>query len=564
MRVRALAIAVTAATVAGFSLSCRSAAVQAQSGPTGPTTIVATGGAALRGWDQTIDSMSRAGDLRVRRVDQDSAVAERTHERMDQYYKGVPVRGGDVVRQTERGSTVSIFGTVYEGIALDVTPKLSADDALAVAKRESGVDIAAGRAVEDGILLGGGNGPTLMVLPHDDGYRLVYEVSAFTPRGALQYFIDANNGTIVLTLDAAQRQTSAVGRGTGVLGDPKKMSVTSVAGGFQAADLLRPPILRTYDMRENVARMFDILNFVVPLLVSDRATDTDNDWTDVAAVDAHAHSGYVYDYFFKRHARRGLDGNNVALLSFVHPVNRAAVLSQPSSIIGLFYLNAFYYHPLGAMVYGEGLPSNFTAGGQRWNYLSGALDVVAHELTHGVTAYTSNLIYQNESGALNEAFSDMMGTAVEFYYQQAGNGSLQADYLAGEDVITPGGIRSLSNPATFGQPDHYSRRLIFAVPSPANDNGAVHINSGIANHFYFLAIEGGTNRTSGLPVQGVGQASREQVERVVFRAFTQLLPSNATHAVARAATIQAARDLYGANSNVERAVTQAWTAVGVN
>jgi thermolysin len=561
LRVRALAIAVTAATAAGISTGGRSAAVQAQ---TGPTTIVAAGGAALRSWDRTIDSMARAGELRVRRVDPDGVVAGRTHERMDQYHNGVLVRGGDVVRQTARGSTVSIFGSVYEGITLDVTPKLSADDALAVAKRESGVDIAAGRAVEDGIPVGGGNGPKLMVLPHDGGYRLVYEVSAFTPRGAFQYFIDANDGAIVLTLDAAQRQTSAVGRGTGVLGDPKKMSVTSTTGGFQAADLLRPPILRTYDMKENVSRMFDILNLIAPILVSDRATDTDNTWTDVAAVDAHAHSGYVYDYFFKRHGRRGLDGNNVALLSFVHPVNRAAVLSQPSNIIGLFYLNAFYYHPLGAMVYGEGLPTNLVAGGQRWNYLSGGLDVVAHELSHGLTAYTSNLIYQNESGALNEAFSDMMGTAVEFYYQPAGGGSLQADYLCGEDIITPGGIRSLSNPAAFGQPDHYSRRLIFAVPTPANDNGAVHINSGIGNQFYFLAIEGGTNQTSGITVQGVGQANREQIERVVFRAFTQLMPSDATYSVARAATIQAARDLYPSNAAVVNAVSQAWTAVGVN
>jgi thermolysin len=96
------------------------------------------------------------------------------------------------------------------------------------------------------------------------------------------------------------------------------------------------------------------------------------------------------------------------------------------------------------------------------------------------------------------------------------------------------------------------------------DNGGVHINSGIANHAFYLAIEGGTNRTSGLAVQGVGAANREQIERVFYRAFTQMLPTNATFALARAATIQAARDLFGTNSNPERAVTQAWTAVGVN
>src|SRR6185436_8792057 len=135
----------------------------------------------------------------------------------------------------------------------------------------------------------------------------------------------------------------------------------------------------------------------------------------------------------------------------------------------------------------------------------------------------------------------------------------RADYLLGEDVVTPGGIRSMENPNVFGDPDHYSRRFLGTA-----DNGGVHINSGIANQAFYLAIEGGTNRTSGLAVQGVGGANREQMEKVFYRAFTQILPSNATFSMARAATIQASRDLFGANSNAERAVTQAWTAVGVN
>jgi len=117
----------------------------------------------------------------------------------------------------------------------------------------------------------------------------------------------------------------------------------------------------------------------------------------------------------------------------------------------------------------------------------------------------------------------------------------------------------MSDPQSVGHPDHYSRRF-----TGTTDNGGVHSNSGIPNQAFYLAIEGGTNRTSGLSVQGVGAANREQIERVFYRAFTQMLPSNATFAVARVATIQAARDLFGANSAAERAVTQAWTAVGVN
>jgi len=212
------------------------------------------------------------------------------------------------------------------------------------------------------------------------------------------------------------------------------------------------------------------------------------------------------------------------------------------------------------MVFGEGLPPNITAGGQHWNFLAGALDVCAHELTHGVTQFTSNLIYRNESGALNEAFSDIIGTSVEFFFQPSGvAGPLKADYLIAEDVVIPGGIRSLSDPGSFGDPDHYSKRYL-----GTSDNGGVHTNMSIATHAFYLAIEGGTNRTSGSSVTGVGAANREQMEKVFYRGFTQLMPSNATFAVARAVTIQAARDLYGAGSAAERAVTQAWTAVGVS
>ncbi len=205
------------------------------------------------------------------------------------------------------------------------------------------------------------------------------------------------------------------------------------------------------------------------------------------------------------------------------------------------------------MYYGDGLPHNVTLYGQRVNYLAGALDVVAHELSHGVTDYTSRLIYQGEPGALNESFSDIMATAAEFYFQPD-----KADYLAGEDVFTPGGIRSLQNPMAYGDPDHYSIRYMGSA-----DNGGVHINSGIANNAFYLAIEGGRHRL-GASVQGVGGTNREQIERAFYRGFTSFLAPSANFSQARAATIQAARELSGVGSPAETAITQAWTAVGVN
>jgi len=532
-----LAAAAAAIAVAGWFPRTVHAQIRASS-------IQAMDAAAIRQWDSTIDRMVRSGELRVRRTDEDTLVAGRTHERLSQVYKGVPVYGGELTRQTDNGLTVSLFGTIYNNVALDVTPQLTSDDAAAVIKRESGVEI------------GGTKMPSLLILPEDSAYRLVYRASAFSARGGAEYFIDANTGAIVRTLDAMRRQ-SAVGTGTGVLGDTKKMSVTAAGGAFAADDALRPPMLVTLDMHANLQRTLAFLNGLIALGPGDRASDTDNVWTDSAAVDAHTYAGYVYDYYFKRFGRRGLDNNNFRIMSVVHMVSRQNVFFAPDDVLDL-YLNAAYIGD-GVMIYGEGLPPNVTAGGLHFNFFSGALDIVGHELTHGVTDFTSQLIYENESGALNESFSDMMGTAIEFYYQPVGSGILRADYLIGEDVITPGGIRSMANPAAYGQPDHYSRRM-----TTTDDNGGVHTNSGIGNHAYYLAIEGGTNRTSGLSVQGVGLANREQIEKVMYRAFTQLMPANATYSVARSATIQAARDLYGAGSAAERAVTQAWTAVGVN
>lgn len=528
-----------------FLLAC--AAARPAVGQPRRMTVQATAPAEARTWERLVDDGLTTGSLVVARSDEDTLVSGRTHVRLRQMYRGVPVLGAGLTRQVDdTGATVSLFGATYDGIALDVTPAFDAEGAAAV------VAMAAGTAPGPDRL------PTLCIFPDDQGYRLAYRSTIFTAEGATSVFVDAKDGSLLRASDGLRAQ-SAVGVGTGVLGDQKKMSVTPDTTGFTTRDPLRPPLLTTYDMRENLQRTLDFLNGRISLGTSDRALDADNTWTDGAVVDAHAQTGYFYDYYFSRFGRRGLDNNNLRLLSIVHPVPRASVLSQSSATINTFYLNAFYAGG-GVMVYGEGLPSNLTAGGQRWNYLSGALDVVAHELTHGVTDYTSDLLYEFESGALNESFSDMMGTAVEFFFQPPGTGSMKADYLIGEDIVTPGGIRSMENPAAYGQPDHYSKLAQLPI---TRDNGGVHINSGIPNHVYYLAIEGGTNRTSGLNVQGVGQGNRDQIEKVMYRAFTQLMPSNATFAVARAVTIQAATDLYGASSPALRAITQAWTAVGV-
>ena len=512
----------------------------------------------LRRWDSYVVQRQRSGDLRRRMLDRDPALPGRTVERFDQFHRGVRIWGAEVVRDSEGSLPRAIFGVVAPDLDLPVDPSQTADAARAAVLRGTGADAALLRE------------PELVILRTDDGdYRLAYMMVVSGETGVYRVFVSAQTGAELLRYSEIQTQ-AAVGSGRGVLGDTKKLSVLRQSGTFIADDQHRPPVLTTFDMRGNLNRAITALNGG-GLFLSDVASDGDNDWSDVANVDAHVHVGWTYDFFYKRFGRRGLDNRDRPVVIFTNAVTQQDALNLPPDLFFIFAVNAFWCgecgpNGIGIMAFGNGIPPSFalTSNGNNYTYFAGALDIAAHELTHGVTDSSSRLIYRNESGALNEAFSDVMGTAVEFFFHPAGTGRGRADYLLGEDIsraARPGsldGDRSLENPALYGSPDHYSRRYTGTA-----DNGGVHINSGIANHAFYLAIEGGVNRTSGQSVQGVGAANRDQIEKVFYRAFVFLLPSDAAFATARAATVQAARDLYGANSAAERAVTQAWTAVGV-
>jgi thermolysin len=119
----------------------------------------------------------------------------------------------------------------------------------------------------------------------------------------------------------------------------------------------------------------------------------------------------------------------------------------------------------------------------------------------------------------------------------------------------------MNNPIAGFQPDHYS---LLQFIGQDIDNGGVHVNSGIVNHAFYLAVAGGTNRVSRITVSGVGMNNISRMEQIFYRAFVFYLGPNARFSDARAATLQAATDLYGAGSNDRAQVAQAWTAVGVN
>jgi bacillolysin len=532
-----MAVCVVSAALASAALP------RAQAGR-GPIALRSASLSDLRAEDARVERMVRAKELRLRDTQPDKLVPGRRMERSDQYHHGVRVYGADVTRQFSAGQVVSVFGAVYDDLDVDTTPAVSEREARRTVEALAGVPIGDPRAGE------------LVVLPRSDtAAALTWRIRAATGEDVREYFVDAHSGRVLLDYSDLQTQ-SAVGGATGTLGDPKKMSALRSGTLFLAQDGLRPPLLRTYDMKGNPQRTVSAINGFIQLAQSDLGNDSDNVWTDGAVTDAHVYTGLTYDYLYKRFGRRGLNDANIGMTTLVHPVRREDFAIYGSQY-PTFYANAVYYGN-GMMLYGVGHPDGVSSGGRHWNYASAALDIVAHEVAHGVTDYTSDLIYRNESGALNESFSDIIGTAVEFMFHPAGSGVHRAEYLCSEDAVSPAGIRSLADPRAYGHPDHYSIRF-----TGTTDNGGVHINSGIPNHVFYLAIEGGTNRTSGITVQGVGAANRAQIETVFYRAVTQLLPANASFSMARAATIQAARDLFGTGSAAERAVTEAWTAVGV-
>lgn len=516
-----------------------------------PTSVAATraGVTELRAWDQQIDAMIRSRDLRVRLVERDTLMPDRQHERLDQYVRGVRVFGGDLTRQTSGDGTVSVFGVVHAGIDVRVTPRLGIEDARrAIA------------AAANGQILGGD--PELLILPMSDGYHLAYFGQAAAPLEIVNVFVDANTGEILRRFSDFLSE-GVVGGGKGTYGDAKKVSAMPLAGTFVADDGLRPAAITTYDMKGNLPRLTSILNRTATVAPSDIASDSDNDWTDATVVDAHVYAGLYYDYLFKRFGRRGLDNQNLRMPIFTHPVRIQDLPTAPAEVVGLYYLNAFYCPTCGpggrgAITLGEGAPRGTYFATIDVKPFAAAFDVVAHELTHGLTANSARLngFPFSEAGALNEAFSDIFGVSTAFFFQPTGSAPTNASYLLGRDLTVPPGLfgRAIANPRQTENPDHYTFRVIGTSP---------HYNSTIVSHAFYLAIEGGRNLTSGQTVQGVGAANREQIEKAFFRALTSLLPSAATFGLTRTATIQAARDLYGAGSAPERAITQAWDAVGV-
>jgi len=262
--------------------------------------------------------------------------------------------------------------------------------------------------------------------------------------------------------------------------------------------------------------------------------------SDVAVNEAYDGSGATFDLYDEIFGRNSIDNNGLKLISTVH--------------YGNGYDNAFWNGS--QMVYGDG-DENLPVSQRLFNRFTNSLDVIGHELTHGVTQYEANLTYSNQPGALNEAVSDIFGSLVKQY--QRGQTADQADWIIGEGLFTSNvngvGIRSMKAPGTA-----YNDPVLGKDPQPAHmkdyvttskDNGGVHINSGIVNHaFYLMAV-------------AIGGFSWEKTGRIWYKTLTEKLNNNSNFQNAADLTVEAAGELYGINGPEQNAVLNAWSQVGI-
>jgi thermolysin len=464
------------------------------------------------------------GNLVLDKVQADT-IANMEHRRYNQFYRDIPVFGGQVVFHEKKGRLTGLNGEYYSINAVDIQPKLS--------KLEAEKRFIQSLALQDPLEL---TAPSMLCIypVSDEEYRLAYRVMVHLGLGFSQTgLIDAADGTVLLSFSNIKTEQAVIGVGTGFHDDQLKLVLTQDADGFWMATVdtsIRPVKQYTFDynhsINDNQSQVPASQNGVF-------AKDTN--------VNVHAYLGWVYDYYYLKHDRHGIDGNNLPIVAYNHIFGNG--LTD----------NAFWSSDLNAMVFLDPLYTPMQTGA--------GLDVAAHELTHGITDYTSGLVYHNQSGALSEAISDIMGTAIEFYFQPAGAGFNKADWVIGEDIFPTYSdyLRNLANPNVLSDPCHLNQ-YVNLPDTEDGDWGGVHTNCTIFGHAFYLLANGGTNPISHLAVTSIGI---DKAAQIYYRAWTYYLTSTATFSQAANELLQSAKDLYGTGSAEYGQVFQSLLAIGV-
>ncbi|HMX39669.1 MAG TPA: M4 family metallopeptidase, partial [Saprospiraceae bacterium] len=472
------------------------------------------------------------------------------HVRLIQLYKGVEVYGAEVIAHARKGSFEMLNGRYYPTPSLSsVEPKIHAADATWKVIEHFGFDKAKTFwTPEDLKLVGYQPYACHLVIYHHqrklDSERLAWMVTA-RPNVLERwvYFVDAETGEVLHRFD---NTCSFAGKHTHAPAPPNSGPVP--ATGTDLLDMPRSfgawDANGTIYMEDTGKDMFNpnassMPNDPVGAIVTLDAKNTSpvnsgfsytivksasTQFTNKAAVSTHYNSIRSYDYFRGTFGRKSIDGVGGNIVAFFNVSEKDGSSME----------NAFWNGD--AMWYGN--------GGTAFKPLARGLDVGGHEMTHGVIEKTANLTYQDESGALNESFADVFGCMID-----------RDDWRMGEDVLQPGisasgALRSLQDPnnsapknTPFWQPKHMNERYV-----GSQDNGGVHINSGIPNHAFYLFA---SNAAVG----------KDKAEQVYYKALRDYLVKSSQFVDCRLAVIQAAKDLYG--TAVADVAANAFAAVGI-
>lgn len=354
-----------------------------------------------------------------------------------------------------------------------------------------------------------------------------FNVYAEEPLSRQEIYVDAYNGSIIQTenlLFDANSKATAYTRYNGT----QTITTDSVSKTqFRLRETGRGNGIETYNLQQTTSYAS-----AVDFLDSNNIWNNVNTAQDEVATDAQYGAEMTWDFYSNILKRNSYNGYGAKILSYVH-YSKA-------------YNNAFWDGQ--RMTYGDGNGSVFTP-------LTG-MDVCGHEISHGMTQYTAGLNYSNESGALNESFSDVFGTAIEFYARKG-----KGDYLIGKEITPSGnGLRGMANPNAYGDPAYYKGKNWY---SGTADNGGVHTNSGVQNYWFYLLSNGakGTNEVGkNYDIKALGT---DVTARIAYRSLSTYLTPTSNYNDARFYSIQAARDLFGNCSNEEKQCTNAWYAAGV-
>ncbi|WP_428230842.1 M4 family metallopeptidase [Flavobacterium sp.] len=500
-----------------------------------------------------------------------------THEKFQLYEQGVKVEFANYTLHSKNGKVTSMNGEFYALENVKTTPKLSSQAAFAKAVAHTGAKQYLWETPEDAAALGYEKPKgELVLLPNmeeqgqerkSDQVRLAYkfDIYATNPLSRGDLYIDAENGKVLFynatikhlgEYSHGGKSKSAKINSVNQKGDSNsKMAIvaanaatrysgtqviqTTLSGSsYRLADATRGLGINTFNMQKGTSYTAAV-NF----------TDADNNWTaaeynntnkDNGALDAHWGAEKTYDYWSTVHGRNSYDNAGAIIKSYVHYSNA--------------YDNAYWDGSV--MTYGDG-------SGTYFDILT-AIDVAGHEIGHAVCTYTANLAYQKESGAMNEALSDIWGACIEYAAAPT-----KSTWLIGEDIERRSGhlaLRSMSDPNSEGQPDTYGGTYwvnVSCTPTSSNDYCGVHTNSGVLNHwFYILSVgKSGTNDIGS--VYNVTGITIDKAAKIAYRLESVYLTANSTYANARTGAIQSAIDLYGAGSAEVIATTNAFYAVGV-